>query len=133
MAVIPSEWAMPNPLGHQGPEMYAPPDRRVPEEPGNGARVAFLRPQTAEHSQSNGRSSENLDVLIHRVAGTSMDEIDHVIRELENMREMLRNEGERVSQQIAAYAALCQASTTAMKIFSNSLKVWKESPDRSAR
>jgi hypothetical protein len=133
MAVIPSEWAMPNPLSHQGPEVYAPPDRRLPEEPSSGARVAFLRPQSAEHSQSNDRSTESLDALIQRVAGASMDEIDHVIRELESMREMLRNEGERVSQQIAGYAALCQASTTAMKIFSNSLKVWKDSPDRLAR
>jgi hypothetical protein len=130
MAVIPSERAMPNP---QGPEMYAPPDRRAPEEPSGGARVAFLRPQTAEPSQSNDRSAENLDGLIQRVAGASMDEVDHVIRELESIREMLRNEGERVSQQIAGYAGLCQASMTAMKILSNSLKAWKDSPDRLAR
>src|SRR5215831_5311647 len=98
MVMILSDRAMPNPLSHQGPEVYAPPHRRVPEEPVSDARIAFLRPQTAEHSQSN-RSAENLDVLIQRVAGNSMDEIDHVILELEAMREMLRNEGARDSQQ----------------------------------
>jgi hypothetical protein len=130
--MIPSDRAVPNPLSYQGPEVYAPPHRRVPEGPGNDARIAFLRPQPAEHSQSNNQSAEHLDALIQRVAGKSMDEIDHVILELESMREMLRNEGERVSQQIAGYAALCQASMTAMKIISGSLKVWKDSPDRSA-
>jgi len=131
MAVISSEWAK-NPLGHQGPEAYAPPDRRAPEEPTDGARVAFLHPQTAEHNQPNDRSAENLDALIQRVAAASMDEIDNVIRDLESMREMLRNRGEQASQYIVSYATLCQASMTAMKIISNHLKVWRDSPDRSA-
>jgi hypothetical protein len=131
MAVITSEWAA-NPLGHQGPESYAPLDRRAPEEPTGGARVAYLHPQTAEHSQPNDRSAENLDVLIQRAAADSMDEIDNVIRDLESMREMLRNRGEQASRYVAGYASLCQASMTAMKIISNHLKVWKDSPDRSS-
>jgi hypothetical protein len=83
-------------------------------------------------SQANDRSAENLDALVQRIAGTAMDEIDHAIRELESVREMLRNQGERVSQQIAGYASSSQASMTAMKIISNNLKVWNDSLDRSA-
>jgi hypothetical protein len=132
MAVIPAEWAMSNPLRHQDPETYAPAKRRVPEEPTGDARVAFLRLQNNLRSQANDRSAENLDVLVQRIAGTAMDEIDHAIRELESVREMLRNQGERVSQQIAGYASSSQASMTAMKIISNNLKVWNDSLDRSA-
>jgi hypothetical protein len=121
------EWAISNSLS-SGPDVYAPPDRRAPEGPNHGARVAVLRPQTAERSPSNDQSTANLDAFVGRIAGMSMDEIDNVIRDLESMREMLRNEGERISREIAGYASLSQASRTAMEVISDSLKVWKDSP-----
>jgi len=124
MAVIRPEWATANPLA-SGPDAYAPPDRRVPEDPPSGARVAFLRGQTGDRGQANEGSARNLDALIRRLAGTSMDEIDSVIRELEGIREMLRDEGERVSREIAGYAGLSQASMSAMKVISDSLRAWK--------
>ena len=55
-----------------------------------------------------------------------MDEIDSVIRELEDVRNMLCNEGERVSREIAGYAGLSRASMTAMKAISDSIKKWKD-------
>ena len=119
--MIRPEWTIPNP----GPEAYAPPSHRAPEEPTDRARVAVPRAQTAERNQSNEAFLENLDALIQRVAGTSMDEIDKVIRELEKMREMLRNEGERVSREIASYSRLSQHSVSAMKVLSDGLTEWK--------
>ena len=116
---------------HSGPELYAPPDRRVPEESINGARVAVLRPQTPDRSQSHEGPVAHLDALIRRIAGNSMDEIDTVIRELESIRALLRSEGERLTQEIAGYARLSQASMTGMKAISDSLMAWKASPDRS--
>jgi hypothetical protein len=106
--------------------MYAPPDRRTPEQPSNADRVAVLRSQVVEAAQSNHRSAETLDTLIRRIAGTSMDEIDGVIRELESTREMLRREGERISREIAGYAGLCQASTNAVKMIANSIAKLKD-------
>jgi hypothetical protein len=53
------------------------------------------------------------------------------IRELERVRELLRNEGERISRDIAGYAGLSQASMAAAKIISDSLKIWKN-PERLA-
>src|SRR5262245_4964858 len=123
MAVTYSDWAVSNPLG---PNAYAPPDRRAPEEPTNGARVAVLRPQTVDRSQSNEASTGSIDALIRRLAGNSLDEIDNVMRELEHMRQILRNEGERISHEIAGYASLSQASASAMRIISDSLEVWKD-------
>jgi hypothetical protein len=124
MAVIRPEWATANSLA-SGPDAYAPPDRRVPEDPSSGARVAFLRGQTGDRGQANEGSARNLDALIRRLAGTSMDEIDSVIRELEAIREMLRDEGERVSREIAGYAGLSQASMSAMRVISDSIRAWK--------
>jgi hypothetical protein len=116
MAVIKPEWTIPNPL-NPGPEAYAPPSHRAPEEP--------VRAHPDERNQSNEAFPENLNALIQRVAGTSMDEIDKVIRELEKMREMLRNEGERVSREIASYSRLSQHSVSAMKVLSDGLTEWK--------
>ena len=123
MTVVRPDWGSANTL-NPGPETYAPPDRRAPEQPYD-VRIAPLRPQT-EAGQSNDRSAGSLDALIRRIAGASMDEIDSVIRELERVRNMLCNEGERVSREIAGYAGLSRASMTAMKAISDSIKKWKD-------
>ena len=73
-------------------------------------------------------AAENLNALIRRVAGASMEEIDRVILELQGVRDMLRNEGERVSRELAGYASLSHASMTAMKVIADSLKQWKDAP-----
>ena len=44
---------------------------------------------------------EKPNELIRRIAGASIEEIDRVIRELENVRDMLGAEGERLSREIA--------------------------------
>jgi hypothetical protein len=113
-----------NPL-NPGPEAYAPPSQRASQEPSGDACVAVSRAQTAEPNQTNETVHGNLDALIRRVATTSMDEIDNVIQELEKMREMLRNEGERVSREIASYASLSQLSVSSMKAISDSLAASK--------
>ena len=110
MAVIRPEWA-------NEPGQYAPPDRRVPED-------TVSRQQTAEHNAAG-----NLDSLIQRIAGASMDEIDAVIRELENIRENIRREAERVSFDVTAFASVSQSSMSAMKIISDSLKALKKGPN----
>jgi hypothetical protein len=60
-----------------------------------------------------------------------MEEIDRVIRELESVRAMLRNEGERVSREVAGYASLNHASMTAMKVIGDSIQQWKDGADKS--
>jgi hypothetical protein len=131
-----------------GPEKYAPPDRRpseklstVDQATANAVEgeirefvrrdVSFLHGQRSEVDASNGPAAENLNALIRRAAGDSMEEIDGVIRELESVRDMLRNEGERVSREVAGYASLSHAATTAMKVIADSIKQWKDASDKS--
>ena len=130
-----------------GPEKYAPLDRRPPEKLNNIDQatanavegeirefvrrdVSFLHPRRSEVDAANGPPAENLNALIQRVAGDSMEEIDRVIRELESVRDMLRNEGVRVSREVAGYASLSHAATTAMKVFADSIKQWKDAADK---
>ena len=127
-----------------GPEQFAP-NRSVPEKLGEvdqAAATAFegeirefvrrdvatLRRQRSEGDAAADPAAENLNALIRRVAGASMEEIDRVILELQGIRDMLRSEGERVSRELAGYASLSHASMTAMKVIGDSLKQWKDAP-----
>jgi vacuolar-type H+-ATPase subunit I/STV1 len=57
------------------------------------------------------------------MAGTAMDEIDGVIRELESVREQLRSEGERVNREIANYADLTRAAISAVRDISANIRI----------
>jgi len=59
-----------------------------------------------------------------------MEEIERAILELQGMRDTLRSEGERVSREISGYANLSHASITAMKVFADSIKQWKNAADK---
>jgi hypothetical protein len=102
------------------------------DQPGmtaNGANVHEFVPRDV--SFSNGQrevdidhspSVETLNALIQNIAGATMDEIDRVISELEGVRNMLRNEGDRVAREIAGYARLSHSATTALRIVGDSVK-----------
>jgi len=131
-----------------GPEAFAP-DRRGPERLGevDSAVAAFegeirefvrrdasiARRARGETEQSPDPATDNLNALIRRVSGASMDEIDRVILELQGVRDMLRNEGDRVSREVAGYASLSHAAMTAMKVIGESLTQWKRTPQVSGQ
>lgn len=131
-----------------GPERYAPAGRRPPDKLGDIDQatasavegeirefvrrdVAFLRRQRNDAEPAPEPAADNLNALIRRVSGASMEEIDRVILELQDVRDMLRNEGERVSREIAGYASLSHAAMTAMKVIGDSLTHWKAAPAKS--
>jgi len=125
--------------GPDGPELYAPPDRRVQEKLGNHEQAAAdafegemrefvrrdlsgLQQQPSEVGPATGPTAESLDALIRRIGGASIEEIDRVIVELQEVRNLLCNERERLSHEVARYASLSRMSVTAMKSISDSLK-----------
>jgi hypothetical protein len=73
--------------------------------------------------------ASNIGSLLQRVAGTSVQEIDRLIGELQTLREMLQNEGARVQREIVEYATLSQAAMQSTKIIAESLTHWKKIPD----
>jgi hypothetical protein len=80
----------------------------------------FRRPR-----QENSDPANEISALIQRVSAASVAEIERVMAELTMVRDMLRNEGERVQREIAGYANLSQAAMTSMKIIAESLSQWK--------
>jgi hypothetical protein len=82
----------------------------------------FRRPRTEAATNEGGA---DINTLIQRVSGASIMEIERVIAELTQVRDLLRSEGERVQREIAGYASLSQAAMTSMKIFGDSMAQWK--------
>jgi hypothetical protein len=73
--------------------------------------------------------ANNIGTLLQRVAGTSVQEIDRLISELQRVRDLLQNEGARVQREIVEFATLSQAAMQSTRIISESLTTWKKVPD----
>ena len=82
----------------------------------------FRRPRQGDNGEA---AAENINALIQRVSAQSVGEIERVMGELGQVRDMLRTEGDRVQREIAGYAALSQAAMTSMKIIADSLAQWR--------
>ena len=70
--------------------------------------------------------ANNISTLLQRVAGTSVQEIDRLISELQTLRELLHAEGARVQREITEYAQLSQSAMQSTKIIAESLCQWKK-------
>ncbi len=69
--------------------------------------------------------AHNIGTLVQRVAGTSVQEVERLINELQQLRELLHQEGTRVQREIAEYAHLSQSAMQSTKIIAESLSQWK--------
>ena len=127
-----------------GPEHYAPRHHRVNNivevsPVGVEAEIHDLvrrgvgqAPQKrAETSATADPLPENVDTMIGHAVGASMEEIDRLIGELQNVRDMLRKEGERLSREVSGYASLNHSVKTAMKTIRENLSRWQV-PKRAA-
>jgi len=67
----------------------------------------------------------NVNSLVQRVAGTSLQEIDNLVVELQNLRDFLVSEGERVQREIAGYGELSKATLRSAKMITDTIPSWK--------
>jgi hypothetical protein len=97
--------------------------------------VAYLRRPTPGIAgaepvlQPGGEPVNNINSLIQRVAGTSLTEIENLINELENLRELLHTEGQRVLREISGYAQLSQAAMKSTRMIADNVNQWKRTTD----
>ena len=105
----------------------------------NGSGVAsfegeireFLRRDVAprrsqgDAGPASDAAADHVNKLVMNVSGAAMEQIDRVILEMQGIRDMLRNEGERVSREISGFASLNHAAITSMKVIADSLAQWK--------
>jgi hypothetical protein len=67
----------------------------------------------------------NLNSLIQRVATTSTGEIDNLIMQLQDMREFLQHEGDRVQREIADFAKTTQTARDHVDLLADHLAQWR--------
>jgi hypothetical protein len=70
-------------------------------------------------------AANNIGTLVHRVAGSSIAEIDRLTSELSILREQLLSQGARVQREITKYARLNQSVALSTKILSEGVGKWK--------
>jgi hypothetical protein len=72
--------------------------------------------------------ASTINSLLQRVGGTSVQEIDNLITELETLRDMLHSEGARVQREIVEYTSLITGALQSTKTITESLTQWKKVP-----
>ncbi len=87
--------------------------------------VAPSRRSQSETTSSGDPAADHVNKLVSNVSGAAMEQIDRVILELQGIRDMLRNEGERVTREISGFASLNHAAITSMRVIADSLGQWK--------
>lgn len=99
--------------------------------------IAYLRrptpgiipSETPADSPSAEATVSNVNSLIQRVAGASLTEIEKLITELETLRELLHNEGQRVQREISGYAQLSQAAMKSTRMIADNVAQWKRAAE----
>jgi hypothetical protein len=63
----------------------------------------------------------NVDSLLQRLSGTTVQEIDQFITELQALRQRLQHEAARVEREVVQYASLNEAARASMRTISENL------------
>jgi hypothetical protein len=121
---------------HEGSAQVNAPASGVVEYPLSDRRLADVlrevEPVVDSHQQPKGigegsvADGENLNLIVRSAANASTDEIASVIYLLNDLREILRKEGERVSDEIIGYTNRKQSLEAEMKTIFDSLERWKQ-------
>jgi len=97
--------------------------------------IAYLRRPAAVSSTESGlepsaeATVNSVNSLIQRVAGTSLSEIEHLVSELESLRDLLHVEGQRVQREISGYAQLSQAAMKSTRMIADNVAQWKRTAE----
>jgi hypothetical protein len=104
-----------------------------PETPIEGEIREFVRRDGASLRRAPDTDGElvasNISTLLQRVAGSSVQEIDRLIGELQTLRDLLHTEGARVQREITEYAHLSHSAMQSTRIIAESLATWKHGGD----
>jgi hypothetical protein len=86
--------------------------------------VMPMRRKQAQTGEPEAAATQ-INALVQRVAGLSLEEIDRLIEELRSLHALLESEGERVQRELASYARLSQATISSTKVISENLSSWR--------
>jgi hypothetical protein len=94
-------------------------------EIGNVVRNDGLLLRDQQRSGGSEVVVEDLASLVRQFCGPSVDEIDRAIIELQAMRDVVRNEGERIEREVADYVSMTRTATASTKVIVEGLAKWR--------
>ena len=86
-----------------------------------------------DEPENNSQFVMDVNSLVQRVAGVSLDQLDDVIVDLRQLRDFLRSEGERIEREISGYLQLHEIAIGSTKCIVDNLGQWKEVAHCNAR
>jgi hypothetical protein len=86
-----------------------------------------LKPQPDAAEDVN----KSIGELIAKASATSIAEVEKLISDLEDVRNYLKAEGDRIQQEIARYSHLTETASASAKIIVESLGQWRQEPTMS--
>ena len=89
-------------------------------------------PRLREGNDSESAAT-NIGSMLQHVSGTSVQEIEKLIAELQILQEMLQKEAARVQREIVGYAALIQNARGSITTISETLSFWQSDRGESSR
>ena len=95
--------------------------------------VGRATPPRVAQENYNELAASNIGSLLQHVSGTSVQEIEKLIAELQIVRDMLQKEAARVQREIVGYAALIQNARQSINTISESLSFWQNDRDEAPR
>ena len=76
---------------------------------------------------NRGNDSElNVGSLVQKMSGTSVQDVETLIAELQMLRGKLQNEAARVQREMLGYAVLLQDARKSIGTISDNLSFWKK-------
>jgi hypothetical protein len=69
-------------------------------------------------------AQDNVALLLQRLSGNTMQEIDQFIAELQALRQRLQHEATLVEREVVQYANLTEVARASMQTISESLSFW---------
>jgi len=103
-------------------------------EPGEWARKALdiieseTRDLVPAGALSTPKSETDVEIapLVQQVGATSIAEIEKMIGELQEAKDFLQSEGERVQRETEHYTTLTEMASASLKIISDTVAKWRE-------
>jgi hypothetical protein len=90
-------------------------------------------PPGLQQGNVNELAASNIGSMLQHVSGTSVQEIEKLIAELQVLRDMLQKEAARVQREIVGYAGLIQNARRSVRTISESLSFWQNDRDDTPR
>ena len=82
---------------------------------------------------NNELAASDIGSILQQVSGTSVQEIEKLIAELQILRDMLQREAARVEREVVGYAALIQNARGSITTISETLSFWQSDRGESSR